>query len=104
MNNDTEMGIEIEVPELEEDERHEPLQDDAPSVQPPNSGMVLPSTGPNPYGDVVEDCCGVCLEDPGEGGLVVLWCCRNVLCVKDAQRVGCCPFCREEPVFYNIRT
>jgi hypothetical protein len=50
-----------------------------------------------------EDTCGVCLENPGEDRLVVLWCCRNTLCLKDAQLIGACPFCREEPLVWSFK-
>lgn len=49
-----------------------------------------------------EEVCGVCLELPEPGCFVELWCCGNVLCVNDAQQIGKCPFCREEPLVWNI--
>ncbi|TPP51806.1 hypothetical protein CGC20_24135 [Leishmania donovani] len=49
-----------------------------------------------------EEVCGVCLEPPPAGCFVELWCCGNILCVADAQQLGKCPFCREEPLVWNI--
>ncbi|KPI84561.1 hypothetical protein ABL78_6377 [Leptomonas seymouri] len=49
-----------------------------------------------------EEVCGVCLEPPPPGSFVELWCCGNILCVADAQQLGKCPFCREEPLVWNI--
>jgi len=49
-----------------------------------------------------EEVCGVCLERPAEGCFVDLWCCGNVLCVDDAEQLGKCPFCRREPLAWNI--
>lgn len=49
-----------------------------------------------------EEVCGVCLEAPSAGCFVELWCCGNILCVADAQQLGKCPFCREEPLVWNI--
>lgn len=49
-----------------------------------------------------EEVCGVCLERPAPGCFVELWCCGNVLCVDDAQQLGKCPFCRQEPLPWNI--
>lgn len=57
----------------------------------------------NPYGAEEDEVCGVCLENPGVGHMVALWCCRNVLCLSDAQKIGSCPFCREEPLMWNIK-
>ncbi|EAN87057.1 hypothetical protein C3747_149g519c [Trypanosoma cruzi] len=54
-----------------------------------------------PYGED-EEVCGVCLEQPMEGCFVELWCCGNVLCVGDAQLLGTCPFCRNEPLIWSI--
>lgn len=59
----------------------------------------LPAGGP---GGEEEEVCGVCLEVPLHGCFVELWCCGNVLCVADAQQIGKCPFCREEPLVWNI--
>ena len=74
-----------------------------PTSQPRSDGQVLSVVAANPYGSDEDECCGVCLENPGPGGLISLWCCRNVLCVKDVQLVGACPFCREEPVMWDIK-
>ena len=77
-----------------------------PASQPRSDGQVLSASAvvaSNPYGSEEDECCGVCLENPGPGGLISLWCCRNVLCVKDVQLVGACPFCREEPVMWDIK-
>lgn len=49
-----------------------------------------------------EEICGICLEKPPEEGFVRLWCCNNILCVKDAQHIGRCPFCRTEPLIWDI--
>lgn len=46
--------------------------------------------------------CGVCLEEPTEGNCVLCWCCGNILCVPDAQQLGKCPFCRQEPLVWSI--
>lgn len=54
-------------------------------------------------GESEEDVCGVCLENFGAGKMVSLWCCKNVLCIQDAQRIGACPFCRGEPLMWNLR-
>ncbi len=73
----------------------------------PDAGQVVSTAAVvrvNPYGGEDDECCGVCLENPGPGGLISLFCCRNVLCVKDVQLVGVCPFCREEPVMWDIKT
>lgn len=59
---------------------------------PPNADM----------GGDEEEVCGVCLEPPAPGCFVELWCCGNILCVADAQQLGKCPFCREEPLVWNI--
>ncbi|AIN95541.1 hypothetical protein LPMP_051000 [Leishmania panamensis] len=59
---------------------------------PPNANM-----GPDD-----EEVCGVCLEPPAPGCFVELWCCGNILCVVDAQQLGKCPFCREEPLVWSI--
>lgn len=56
----------------------------------------------DPVGDDDEEVCGICLEAPGPGKLATLWCCRNVLCITDAQMVGACPFCREEPLVWQL--
>ncbi len=82
---------------------HEPL---AGSQGRAGDGQVLATSAVivgNPYGSEEDECCGVCLEGPAAGQLIVLWCCRNVLCVKDAQLVGACPFCREEPVMWDVK-
>lgn len=50
-----------------------------------------------------EESCGICLENPGKGRMVILCCCKNVVCMKDAQLVGACPFCREEPLVWDIK-
>lgn len=55
-----------------------------------------------PSGAYEEEVCGVCLEVPEAGCFVELWCCGNVLCVGDAQQIGRCPFCREEPLLWDI--
>lgn len=52
--------------------------------------------------DGEEELCGICLEKPPLEGFVRLWCCNNVLCVKDAQHIGRCPFCRTEPLVWDI--
>jgi hypothetical protein len=85
---------------------HEPAagHDDSPRRSYGSEGQVIATAAiaaSNPYGD--EECCGVCLENPGPESLVFLWCCRNVLCVRDAQLVGTCPFCREEPVMWDLK-
>ncbi|KAG5511464.1 hypothetical protein JKF63_07427 [Porcisia hertigi] len=49
-----------------------------------------------------EEVCGVCLDPPAAGCFVELWCCGNILCVVDAQQLGKCPFCRDEPLVWNI--
>lgn len=49
-----------------------------------------------------EELCGICLEKPPVEGFVRLWCCNNILCVKDAQHIGRCPFCRTEPLVWCI--
>ena len=52
--------------------------------------------------DAEEQVCGVCFEVPPKGQLAKLLCCRNLLCMKDAQRIGTCPFCREEPLCFAL--
>ena len=81
-------------------EHHEPL--DAPAAAPTfQEGRVIV---PNPYGGADdEEVCGVCLENPGPGKLASLWCCRNVLCLNDAQMIGVCPFCRNEPLIWCLK-
>lgn len=62
---------------------------------------IIVSITRRPYtGD--EEVCGVCLEKPPDGCYVELWCCGNVLCVADSQQLGRCPFCRMEPLVWNI--
>ena len=67
-------------------------------------GIVeAPTATVAPYGgDDEELCCGVCLDTPGPGQLATLWCCKQVLCIKDAQHIGACPFCREEPLVWEL--
>lgn len=52
--------------------------------------------------DDEEELCGVCFEKPAPDCLVKLWCCHNTLCVADAQHIGKCPFCRTEPLVWDI--
>lgn len=54
--------------------------------------------------DEEEEPCGICLEYRGKGRMVELCCCRNTMCAKDAQLVGACPFCREEPLIWDFKT
>ncbi|ESL07961.1 hypothetical protein TRSC58_04344 [Trypanosoma rangeli SC58] len=63
--------------------------------------VTAPGRQTTPYGED-ENVCGVCLEEPAEGCFVELWCCGNILCVTDAQLLGTCPFCRNEPLVWNI--
>jgi hypothetical protein len=65
-------------------------------------GRVVAAAAANPYGDT-EDVCGVCLENHGDDAMVALWCCKNILCIYDARKIGACPFCREEPLIWNLR-
>lgn len=65
-------------------------------------GRVVAAGAGNPFGDV-DDVCGVCLENPGDDSMVSLWCCKNILCIFDARKIGSCPFCREEPLVWNLR-
>ena len=58
---------------------------------------------PAAHGEDDEEVCGVCFEAPPPGQLAKLLCCRNMLCLKDAQRVGTCPFCREEPMAWGLQ-
>jgi hypothetical protein len=94
------------------DDTHEPLggDDDAEAATRRSSrarseevarGRVV-AVAANPYGEL-EDVCGVCLENPGADAMVSLWCCKNILCIFDARKLGACPFCREEPVVWNLR-
>ncbi|CAD2222408.1 hypothetical protein ADEAN_000995200 [Angomonas deanei] len=55
-----------------------------------------------PNGEDEEQLCGVCLELPGAGNFVQTLCCGNVLCVNDAQSLGKCPFCRQQPLVWDI--
>lgn len=65
--------------------------------------VVAPQAQAAPFGvDEEELCCGVCLDTPAPGQLATLWCCKNVLCIKDAQQIGACPFCREEPLVWEL--
>ena len=73
---------------------------DAPS---PNAGGHAHIVVPVAHGDDDEEVCGVCFETPPPGQLAKLLCCRNMLCLKDAQRVGTCPFCREEPMAWGLQ-
>mgnify|MGYP001582516080 FL=1 len=60
--------------------------------------LVIP-TAP---GDDDEKLCGVCFEPPEAGKLVTLMCCRNILCLDHAQVIGVCPYCRAEPLVWNV--
>lgn len=71
-----------------------------PEVLHPTAGGA--GEGAAAGGDDEEEVCGVCLEKPPEEGFVKLWCCNNVLCVRDAQHIGRCPFCRTEPLVWEI--
>jgi hypothetical protein len=63
--------------------------------------VVAPQAAP--YGGEDEELvCGVCLDAPGAGQLATLWCCKNILCLKDAQMIGACPFCRQEPLVWEL--
>lgn len=95
------------------DDTHEPLggDDEAEAAARRSSrarseevarGRVVAATAANPYGEM-EDVCGVCLENHGDDNMVSLWCCKNILCIFDARKLGACPFCREEPVVWNLR-
>ena len=66
-------------------------------------GVVVAPAATAPYGDDDEEVtCGVCLDAPPPGQLATLWCCKNVLCLKDAQLIGACPFCREDPLVWEL--
>ncbi|KAG8344315.1 hypothetical protein TRVL_04861 [Trypanosoma vivax] len=68
----------------------------------PNKCLITPvlpqSTSDNEY----EEACGVCFERPGDCCFVELWCCGNILCVDDAYHLARCPFCRSEPLVWEI--
>lgn len=105
---DTELGLETEeIEPVFTIDHHEPLADSNSSqimMQPMPTFQEGRVIVPNPYGNNDdEELCGVCLENPGPGKLASLWCCRNLLCLNDAQMIGVCPFCRNEPLIWCLR-
>jgi hypothetical protein len=44
--------------------------------------------------------CAICLEEFAVEKMVTLLCCKQKLCIVDAQRVGVCCFCRSEPLMW----
>ena len=62
--------------------------------------VIVPTVGIDD--DDVSRECGVCLSEPEPGQVAKLLCCRNFLCLFDAQRVGACPFCRKEPLSFGL--
>lgn len=69
-----------------------------------NQGMLVSGYHPASEDNEEEEPCGICLEFRGKGRMVELCCCGNTMCVKDAQLVGVCPFCREEPLVWDFKT
>jgi hypothetical protein len=53
-----------------------------------------------PDDDSANNRCAICLDDFAPADLATLACCTQRLCMDDVQRVGVCPFCRQEPVFW----
>jgi hypothetical protein len=74
--------------------------DDRPGVNDPFAAQVIaPAMDDN---DEIARECGVCFTEPEPGQVAKLLCCRNFLCLYDAQRVGACPFCRKEPLSFGL--
>jgi hypothetical protein len=66
-----------------------------------NNARIVAPTAYVPNDDE-EDVCGVCFDPLVAGTTAKLLCCRNKLCLTHAQRVGQCPYCREEPLMWGL--
>lgn len=72
-----------------------------PFAQDPSAARVIvPSAAV--HDEDTEEVCGVCFEPLEAGKTAKMLCCRNKLCLNHAQRVGQCPYCREEPLIWGL--